>query len=142
MTTSTCQSKQPKPCKKHGVVERNKNEKCKICAKEQGAKWKKQNPEKWEKWQKENAETLAKRNAEWQKNNINRVYKRIAEWRKENPFSDTMVKSLIRVHKPFVLCNLTNYDIPPELVEIKRLQMQLHRAIKQRELNEKQEVLK
>lgn len=105
MTTLICQPiKQPKPCKKHGIVERYKDGRCKKCT----------------------AEKIAKYSA----NNREKLAKKVSKWVKENRFADSMVKAYVSKLKPYILFDLSPTDIPPELVEIKRLQMQLHHAIK------------
>jgi len=130
-----------KHCKKHGAVERNKDGVCKKCNIEKTAKYRAKHREKAietsTKWNKENPEKAAENKDNWQKKNKKYVSEIHAKWRKENPFSDSTVKQYITKLKPYFSLDLTILDIPPELVEIKRLQMQLYHAIKTRQTGEK-----
>lgn len=171
MTTSTCQSNQPKPCKKHGVVERFKNGDCKECHKIVVKNWQKNNVLKArndsKKWRENNLQRKKATDKAWKEANHNKVLeiqrrsyfnnreaskKACEKWRKENPeknkdrikkwridnaYADCIIKGAIQKHKYFLLGGLKATDIPQELVDLKRLQMKLHHAIKQREKLEK-----
>ncbi len=102
MTTSTLN--QASPCKIHGVVERTKNRTCKKCVAERLKIYRRKYPEKG---------TAKKK-----------------KWNKNNPYSSVMVKESLKGLKTYKVNKLSFKDIPPELVEIRRLQMQLYHAIK------------
>jgi hypothetical protein len=68
-----------------------------------------------------------------EKKHSEKLSKYVLKWKKENPFSSTMIKKSISHMKSYLSGVLTLRDIPSELVELKRLQIKLHRAIKQRE---------
>lgn len=53
-------------------------------------------------------------------------------WYKKNPYSRSSVVIAIRHLKAALLLNIMAADMPQELIEIKRLQMQLKHAIKER----------
>ena len=108
-----------KPCKKCGGVERRKNGDCRECDRERVRRWRKDSPDK----------RLAQQIA-WRKNNSSKQSNNRIDWRNNNPYSATFVINTLCKMKVYIIGELKSSDIPPELVEIKRLQMQLHHAIK------------
>jgi len=95
-----------KPCKKHGDTEFYKNGVCKKCTYDSVKK---------------------RRESKLKSENICRRL-----WAKNNKYSISMVKHSIESLTVFISGGLKKSDIPPELVEIKRLQMQLNHAIKEK----------
>ena len=100
--------------------------------------WQKNNPEKVIKSQrlydKKNLEKNSKRMSIWRENNYERNIQNARQWTKNNPdkikqyskkqavnLSDSMVRSIIRINKE---------DCPPELIEVKRLQLKIKRLCK------------
>jgi len=111
-----------KPCKKCGGLEAGTNRGCKYC-----------HDEKIKEWRIVNKERYNLGVNQWNKNNRDSVNDYYRTHRKNNMFSEMFVKKAIRDLKIFRSMLLSFDDIPPELIEIKRLQMQLHHAIKERE---------
>ena len=124
------------PCKICGGVIAKKNGCCLECSKT-----------KWRIYWSINKEKISESSSNWRKNNPDKVLKNTKEWQKNNP---EKTKKSAKQSKALSKKNLTDYyvrttiygvkknlkgiikfsDIPPELVEIKRLQMQLNHAIK------------
>ena len=117
---------------------------CKICSYLRSAKWKKENPEKarasTRKWQQNNPEKAKVSCSSWQRNNPEKARDAKAKWAAENPLSkssragrqrgideldDYYVKSTLGKSK------LRASNPPQELIELKRLQLQIIREIKQ-----------
>jgi len=120
MTTLTV-----KPCKKCGSTDRyEKSRACKICAKK--------SRDKFNSLQK-NKECARNRARKWNKNNKSSRLTINNKSRKKNIFANHMVKRLLSQFKVCRCHKITYADFSPELVEIKRLQMQLHHSIKERE---------
>jgi hypothetical protein len=96
--------KQVKPCKKHGVVERTNRGECKLCNAEWSKNYKTKNKEKYNKHQR--------------------------DYYIDNIYCLKNVKTHLKQMANGRNINLSSNDMPLELIEIKRLQMQLHHAIK------------
>ena len=129
MTTLTV-----KLCKKHGSVIKGY---CKDCSKERHKKWldknKGKNSENVKKGRNKNQEKRNEHLKKWRSKNAKNINLYLKEWRCENRYADSEIKNLMAKCKPFKLSGISRMDIPTELVEIKRLQMKLHHAIKARE---------
>jgi len=112
-----------KPCKKCGGLEADNNRGCKYC-----------HDEKIKEWRVINKKRYNSGVNQWNKNNRDSVNDYYRMHRESNKFAEMFVKKAIRDLRISRLMSLScESDIPPELVEIKRLQMQLHHAIKERE---------
>jgi len=147
MTTLTAKpcKKLTKPCKKCGGVDAtNRGGECKQCANNRYKEWVKNNRERSNLsariYRSKNTEKFNHyriKNIEYhRKYNIENREKSTAsrkEWVKNNPFSNACVVVAIRYLKTARLFNIKSADLPEELIEIKRLQMQLHHAIKARQ---------
>jgi hypothetical protein len=116
------------------VVERDKSRECKKCKTERGKIYRlnnsKKNSERYIKWSKENQENIKKYNTKWVKKNRDSVNQRNVKYRRDNPYSICVIKKAISNLNTYINFKLSFLDIPSEMVEIKRLQMQLHHAIK------------
>lgn len=126
MTTSICQ--------KHNL-ERTKSRSCPQCKLEYQRKWVSKNREKVREtntnWKKENKEKVNEITRSYSKKNRASETARNLIWERKNPYADCLVKRAIRNLKTSIDLKLKAEDIPHELVEIKRLQMQLNHAIKE-----------
>ena len=111
-----------KPCKKCGALERNSANNCIPCQKLIEKNWRKRNPDKY-----------SNAMGRWQKKNRDKVNSTVKLRKHANPYITELVKKQIASCKSFKSLFLSYSDIPIELIEIKRLQMQLHHAIKERE---------
>lgn len=119
MTISTV-----KPCKKHGVVERYKNGACKICHYEDARKRLEIKGNK-EKSRESDKKTRQKYKKEY--------YNKKRTYLKENKHLTEYVKKLICGKSISKKLSISYSDITKDIVDIKRLQLELNRAIKQRE---------
>ncbi len=135
MTTSM-----EKPCKdnnlctKCGVHKRVKSGKCNECLREYNKQYYKANIENHKKtgkkWYSENKDGVSNKSKARYLSKKEEIKLRTRLWAKNNVFSTACVNARFKRMKGFVFSKLSISDIPPELVEIKRLQMQLHHAIK------------
>ena len=122
-------------------MERYENGRCKQCVKENHAKQYDKDKDKIKKSQL--AYRLAhkfeqkERFNNWLENNKTAFAENTKKWRRNNVFADLMVKKSLAQLKPAIELNLKYPDFTKELIDIKRLQMKLHHAIKQREKLEK-----
>ena len=90
----------------------------------------KQQREYQKKYRINNKEYLNKRSKEYRNNNNNRDYinKQQREYRKGLPDSYCSDQLIQRIKG--IGCKLTSKDIPQELIELKRVQLQIHRLTK------------
>ena len=125
MTTSRCH--------KHNL-ERNKHGSCPQCKLEYQRIWVSKNREKVRstntKWKKENKEKINETTRAYSKKNRASETERNSIWYNKNPYADCFVRRAICTFKTSIYLKLKAVDIPIELVEIKRLQMQLTHATK------------
>lgn len=125
MTTSICQ--------KHNL-ERTKSRSCPQCKLEYQRKWVSKNREKVREtntnWKKENKEKVNEITRSYSKKNRASETERNSIWYNKNPYADCFVRRAICLLKTSIYLKLKAVDIPIELVEIKRLQMQLTHATK------------
>lgn len=124
---------QVKPCKKHGLVERNKWGKCKVCRREENKKYRAENAEKVresiKKHYAENAEKELERNKKWRTKNPEKVREKNKKWCAENSknLTDRYVsKRIIDILSNHLKRRIkqSDLDIPPELLEVKQLHLQ------------------
>jgi hypothetical protein len=124
---------------------------CKLCQKDNAikyeekvkkiktnrAKWCANNKEKYKsytaKWRKENPEKIAS----WRKNNKEKIRDYNKKWREKNPdkYIDYQAKAREELKDSYILDLLKgggekNIDIPQELIELKRIQLQIKREIR------------
>jgi len=121
------------------------NSYCKLCDKLQLSEWIKNNPEKakiiQEKWRKNNPEKIKVRKKNWRKNNPEKVKVAVESWRKNNPEKVKVAAENWRKNnlEKYYMNDARHYlkqkfkmNPPQEIVEIKLLQLQLFRIIKEK----------
>lgn len=143
MTTLICQNR---PCKKHGIVERTKEGKCKVCVSEYAKTRYEKNKDFFKKRALEYSKRTSPRKRESRKDYL-KEYRRKEEnkqkfkrymvsYNEKNPYSTSTIKSSILSMRSCIKTGLKARDIPKELVDLKVLQIKLLRAIKNREMAE------
>lgn len=107
---------------------------CKSCHNALMAKWRKNNPKKANantyRWQKNNPEKVNAYVRKWQKNNPEKIRASRRNWRKNNPGKKRKQDIKIRLKRYH---GLTEYQITPDLIEVKYLEGELKRKIKQKQ---------
>lgn len=105
-------------------------EELKARKKARNAKWQANNPEIAKalhaKWQADNPEKVKARNAKWQANNPEKSRAYSAKWRADNP---EKVKAYSARFKMCRGTNLRPSDIPQELIDLKRKQIQMKQVM-------------
>jgi len=108
---------------------------------ETSRRWRAENPEKatelGRRWQIENPEKCRESSRRWRAKNPEKIAEKAREWRAKNPErSREISKKYIRrgiegLSDYYVKLTLNVPNPPQELIELKRLQLQIHRELKQ-----------
>ena len=114
---------------------------CKSCVKSRVLKWVAENPErvaeKFRKWAAENPERVAESRRRWRVENHEKATEQSRRWRAENLerfreiARNNYRRSVVRLSDAYVKRVLNVTNPPQELIELKRLQLQIHRELKQ-----------
>ena len=112
---------------------------CSVCSRASISKWRAENPEKHKacvkKWRAENPEKEKATKAKWCAENPEKNRASGAKWRAENPEKVKAIEAqrTAGLASAYVAasCGLKVSQLTPELLELKRAQLQMHRLTKQ-----------
>ena len=129
----------------HKSTKDGRGSQCKECVRESARKWKLENPEKaresFRKWRLENLEKRRESFRKWYLKNSEKTKERARKWQLENPEKARGYdrKWVDRLSDGYVTKLIKQSGLPPEiiednpeLIELKRLQIQLNRKINQK----------
>ena len=119
---------------------------CKICTKEKSARWYKENQERAKEtssvWYRVNKEIVRSQSSEWKKTNPENVKKHHSNYRLKHPekIKAQGSKQIESLQDRYIRKKLKRGNLPeqlitdPEIIEIKRLTIKIHRLCKIQEI--------